>query len=53
MIEGVDDAKEMAHTRQACTLLGNVCLSWTHECWSFGLKCLCLEYRFVFVLTGQ
>lgn len=24
MIEGVDDAKEMAHTRQACTLLGNV-----------------------------
>uniref|UniRef100_A0A4X1T9R6 Unconventional myosin-Va n=1 Tax=Sus scrofa TaxID=9823 RepID=A0A4X1T9R6_PIG len=22
MIEGVDDAKEMAHTRQACTLLG-------------------------------
>lgn len=23
MIEGVDDAKEMAHTRQACTLLGN------------------------------
>lgn len=26
MIEGVDDAKEMAHTRQACTLLGNVIL---------------------------
>lgn len=23
VIEGVDDAKEMAHTRQACTLLGN------------------------------
>ena len=22
VIEGVDDAKEMAHTRQACTLLG-------------------------------
>lgn len=26
VIEGVDDAKEMAHTRQACTLLGNVIL---------------------------
>lgn len=23
MIDGVDDAKEMANTRQACTLLGN------------------------------
>lgn len=22
VIEGVDDAREMAHTRQACTLLG-------------------------------
>lgn len=25
-IEGVDDAKEMANTRQACTLLGKVIL---------------------------
>lgn len=23
MIDGIDDAKEMEHTRQACTLLGN------------------------------